>query len=258
MLLLLGRNSDSMRKAKLYMKFKGRQIKGFPFFLLLICSFLSFSAQAQETEVGFGIGGFKYIGDLSRGFSIKSIKPAGTVFYRSNLNKELSFRVGITAGKIGASDASTPIDPFAENRNASFDIFLFEVSTVFEYHFLKWREQNSIIRWTPYLFGGLAIFGISGMDEKPAEYSNLQPAIPFGLGFKYVLNPKWYAGIEFGARKTFFDYLDNVSSGDGIIKDYNYGNAFDNDHYFFVGLSLTYSFYTIPCPTNPYKKNYRR
>ncbi|MEQ9166212.1 MAG: DUF6089 family protein, partial [Fulvivirga sp.] len=111
---------------------------------------------------------------------------------------------------------------------------------------------------TPYLFGGLAIFGVSGMGDKPEEYSNIQPSIPFGLGFKYVLNPKWYMGLEFGARKTFFDYLDNVGPGDIVVKDYQYGNRFDNDHYFFIGLSMTYSFYTIPCPTSPYKKNYRR
>lgn len=224
--------------------------------LLVLIS--SRSVFAQHSEVGFGLGGFKYFGDLSRGISFKSIKPAGNVFFRNNLSKELSFRVGITAGKIGGSDAQTPIDAFSDNRGASFNIFLFEVSTVFEYHFLKWRQENSIIRWTPYLFGGIGIFGVSGMAEKPTEYSNIQPAIPFGAGIKYVLNPKWYIGFELGFRKTFFDYIDNVSAGDGIIKDYNYGNRFDNDHYAFLGISLSYAFYNIPCPTNPYKKNYRR
>jgi hypothetical protein len=237
---------------------KGKSAIGFPFFLLLLCYFNSTDSFSQKTEIGFGLGGFKYTGDLARGISFKSIKPGATVFFRSNINKEISFRAGITAGKIGASDSKTPIDPFGELRGASFNIFLFEVSTVFEYHFLKWRQENSIIRWTPYLFGGLAIFGVSGMADKSAEYSNIQPAIPFGIGFKYVLNPKWYLGLEIGARKTFFDYLDNVSPGDGVVKNYQYANRFDNDHYFFLGLSMTYSFYTIPCPTSPYKKNYRR
>lgn len=226
--------------------------------LTLVFSCISLLGVSQHAEIGFGFGGYKYFGDLSRGISIKSISPAGNVYYRSNLSNEVSFRAGITAGKLTGSDILTPIDPFAENRAASFNIFLFEVSTVFEYHFLKWRQANSIIRWTPYLFGGMAIFGVSGMDEKPAEYSNIQPAIPFGVGFKYVLNPKWYIGLELGFRKTFFDYIDNVSAGDGIIKDYNYANRFDNDHYSFIGLSLTYSFYDIPCPTSPYKPNYRR
>lgn len=235
----------------------GNACRSLPIFAF-ICFCVFGTATAQETEIGFGLGGFKYSGDLSRGINIKSIKPAGTAFFRANMSKAVSFRVAATAGKLGASDEKTPIDPFAENRDASFDIFLFEISTVFEYHFLKWREESSMLRWTPYFFGGIAMFGISGESDKPVEYSNIQPSVPFGIGFKYVLNPKWYIGAEFGARKTFFDYLDNVSAGDGVIKDYQYGNKFDNDLYYYMGLSLTYSFYTIPCPTNPYKKNYRR
>ena len=236
--------------------FTGKPLWGFPFFIYLV--FISSQLYAQETELGFGVGGFKYSGDLSRGINLKSINPAATAFFRSNISKAVSFRVGATAGKLGASDESAPIDVFAENRDASFDIFLFEASTVFEYHFLKWRDQSTMLRWTPYFFGGFAIFGVSGMGEKPEEYSNIQPSIPFGIGFKYVLNPKWYMGLEFGARKTFFDYLDNVSAGDGVIKDYQYGNKYDNDAYYFIGLTLNYSFYTIPCPTSPYKKNYRK
>ena len=62
-----------------------------------------------------------------------------------------------------------------------------------------------MIRFTPYLFGGLGLFGISGAQNKTAEYSNVQGVIPFGVGFKYVVNPKWYMALEIGARKTTFD-----------------------------------------------------
>lgn len=226
--------------------------------LVTVISFFTLSAQAQETEIGFGLGGFKYFGDMSRAINVQAISPGGNAFFRTNLNKELSFRVGLTAGKLTGSDSKTSIDIFSDNRNASFSIFLFEVSTVFEYHFLNWRQENSILRWTPYLFGGISMFGISGMEEKPTEYSNVQPAIPFGVGIKYIINPKWYIGFELGYRKTFFDYLDNIGPGDVVIKDYDYGNRFDNDHFAFLGVSMNYSFYTIPCPTSPYKKNYRR
>jgi hypothetical protein len=53
-------------------------------------------------------------------------------------------------------------------------------------------------------------------------------------------------------RKTFFDYLDNVSGREGLTKNYKYGTPSDNDHYYFLGITLTRAFYTIPCPTNPY------
>jgi hypothetical protein len=128
-----------------------------------------------------------------------------------------------------------------------------EASTVMEYHFLNWRDTKHILRYTPYLFGGLGLFGMSGNGNKTAEYSNVQGVVPFGVGIKYIVNPKWYVALEFGARKTFFDYLDNISTGDQSRKNYQYGNPFNNDAYYFLGLTVTRTFYDIPCPTNPYR-----
>ena len=220
--------------------------------LTLACTLLlSTSLFAQRSEIGFGVGTFNYTGDLVRTYDFKYSKPAATVFYRSNLSKVVSFRAGITAGKIGASEK--PIDPFAVNRNASFDVFLLEASTVMEYHFLNWRETKRFVRFTPYLFAELGIFGLSGNGPKTDEYSNVQGAIPFGGGVKYIYNPKWYISLEFGIRKTFFDYLDNISKGNPRDKNYQYGNPNDNDNYYFLGITLTRTFYSIPCPTNPYK-----
>jgi hypothetical protein len=220
---------------------------------LLFCFLSLGSLYAQQSEVGFGIGTFNYTGDLSRRYNLLNSKPAGTIFYRSNISKVVSFRAGITAGKIGASDKHQRKDVFADHRNASFNIFLMEASTVMEYHFLNWRDEKHILRFTPYLFGGLGLFGLSGAQNKPDQYSNVQGVIPFGVGVKYIINPKWYLAAEFGARKTFFDYLDNVSAGDPRFKNYQYGNPHDNDIYYFFGVSITRTFYEIPCPTNPYK-----
>lgn len=211
---------------------------------------LGLHANAQRSEIGFGLGTFNYTGDLVRTYNFKYSKPAATVFYRSNLGKVVSFRAALTGGKIGASEK--PIDAFAAQRNASFDLFLLEASTVFEYHFLNWRDTKRFVRFTPYLFGGVGLFGISGNDTKTAEYSNIQGAIPFGLGAKYVYTPQWYFSLEFGVRKTGFDYLDNISGGDRRHKNYQYGNPSDNDTYFFLGISITRTFYDIPCPKNPY------
>lgn len=207
---------------------------------------------AQRSELGFGIGTFNYTGDLVKNYNFRYSQPAATVLYRSNINKIVSFRAAITGGKIAASER--PIDAFAVERNASFDIFLLEGSLGIEYHFLNWKDTKVPMRFTPYLFGGLGLFGISGNDTKPAEYSNVQMGIPFGGGFKYIVNPRWYLALEFGVRKTFFDYLDNVSDfKDQTQKNYRYGNPNDNDNYYFLGITLTRTFYDIPCPTNPYK-----
>ena len=206
---------------------------------------------AQRSEIGFGLGTLNYTGDLVRSYNFRFSQPAATFLYRSNLSPVVSFRAALTGGKLAASE--TPIDKFATVRKESFNIFLLEASTVMEYHFLNWRETKRFVRFTPYVFAGLALYGFTGNEAKTAEYSNIQGAVPYGLGAKYVHNPRWYFSLEFGIRKTFSDYLDNVSAGDQRFKNFRYGNPNDNDSYYFLGVTLTRTFYTIPCPTNPYK-----
>lgn len=207
---------------------------------------------AQRSEVGFGIGTFNYTGDLVRTYDFSYSKPAATVIYRSNLSSVVSFRASLTGGQLAASDRK-PIDAAAQERDASFNIFLMEAAAGLEYHFLNWRDEKFRLRFTPYLFAGLGLFTISGNDNKPTEYSNVQAAIPLGVGMKYIVTPKWYVALEFGMRKTFFDYLDNVSDENTRQKNFQYGNPFDNDNYFFLGVTLTRTFYDIPCPSNPYR-----
>lgn len=43
------------------------------------------------------------------------------------------------------------------------------------------------------------------------RYSLTQLAIPFGGGLKFKMNRNWTLGLEYGVRKTFTDYLDDVS-----------------------------------------------
>lgn len=225
-------------------------------FLLLLFWLRGTNAQqmlSQRSEVGFGLGVFNYTGDLVRTYNLATSKPAATVFYRSNISQVVSLRTSITGGKIAANDMRKPIDAFAAKRAASFDLFLLEGAATFEYHFLNWKDDKRRLRFTPYLFAGAALFGISGVQQKNAEYSNVQMAIPFGGGMKYVINPKYYIAFEVGIRKTFFDYLDNISGEDPAFKNYKYGNVFDTDNYFFTGITLTYTFYDIPCPSSPYR-----
>lgn len=220
---------------------------------VLVTVFLltAFSTLAQRSEVGAGIGTFNYTGDLVKFYNFRYSKPAVTVFYRSNLSNVVSFRASVTGGKMGASDNSS--DPLGAVRQASFNIFLMEVSGVAEYHFMNWRETKRFVRFSPYFFAGLGLFGISGNGDKPAEYSNIQGTIPFGAGIKYVYTPKLYFSLEFGVRKTFFDYLDNLSGGVPDNKTVPFGNPNTNDAYYFLGITVTRTFYNVPCPRSPYK-----
>jgi hypothetical protein len=226
----------------------GKSTAGFPFFVLLLFFIaLSNMAVAQYNEFGAGLGGLNYSGDLAKTPKLGNFKPGFTAFYRRNLNHYSSFRASITGGKIAASD-DKPFDSFDAMRDESFNISLFELSGIFEYYFLDFRTDKALVNWSPYIFGGLAMFTFNNSDPKRGQYSNVQPSIPLGIGFRYNLSPQLSLSLEIGARKTFFDYLDNISEGNPYVKDYKYGNYYNNDWYYFAGLSMSYTIYNVPCP----------
>ncbi|MFL5789461.1 MAG: DUF6089 family protein, partial [Flavisolibacter sp.] len=120
---------------------------------------------------------------------------------------------------------------YLRKRNLSFQSSITELSVVGEFYTFDLSNK----RWSPYVFAGLAVFhfnpyaydkmnnkvflkplstegeGLQGYpDSKP--YSLTQLAIPFGAGVKYAINDNILIGAEVGLRKTFTDYLDDVSS----------------------------------------------
>ena len=222
------------------------------FFLLIPCA-----PKAQKKEIGGGIGTLFYTGDLARSPSISNTTIGATVFLRNNINDHLSVKISYTGGFLEGSDAN-PIDIFAAQRSAPFRVFLSEFSASMEYHFLDFKNKNSNIKWSPYFLGGIGLFGMAGVQDKNATYGNVQIGVPLGIGFKYIITPKWIVGLEIGARGTFFDYIDNISQGDVYNKNYQYGNPFDNDKYYFVGLTVSHVLYKVQCPTLGLKPTFRR
>lgn len=224
--------------------------KGLCIALLGLLSISSLTAYAQRYEVGLGIGGLTYTGDMVRDYRIENNRPGGMLLFRYNVNNYLTLRGHFMGGALYGND-NKPIDAFADARNApDFTISVLELAGMVEYYFLDYKEDINLLRWSPYFFIGLGTSWF-GQHQNPKEsYSSFQPVIPFGLGFKYLLNREWSIGIEGGARKTFFDYIDNLSGGDLVYKDLQYGNQYDKDWYYFVGFTVSYTFYTIPCPYN--------
>lgn len=205
------------------------------------------------SEVGFGLGGFNYTGDVAQRYRFANHRLGATFIYRSSISRVISFRSALTFGAIAAKEK--PDDAAAKIRHADFTRNIYEVAVGFEYHFLDWREDMRRLRFTPYVHAGLGVFALNNTVAKPAEYSNVQLSIPFGAGMKYILSPRYYIALEFGVRKTFFDYIDNVSDGNLLYKNYQYGNPYDYDSYYFTCFSVNYTFYDIPCAVSPYKKN---
>ena len=59
------------------------------------------------------------------------------------------------------------------------------------------------------------------------NYSTFQLCIPLGIGFKYTIDRQWGLGLEFGIRKTFTDYIDDVSTTYIDLSQYQTGDQYD-------------------------------
>ncbi len=216
--------------------------------VLAALSMASYAAKAQGLEIGGGLGTSFATGDVTRGFELNELGFAGQLFVRYNLSNVVSVRGTGLFAQVKGDDSTNPIDPFAELRDLNFQRFVIEASAVIEYNFLDYKERNSLINWSPYFFiGG----GLSAANSRQSRDNSarIQPVIPFGLGLKYRLNKQWNLEFEFGARKTFYDQLDQVSSVANPNKlAPRYGNELDNDWYYFAGVSISYTFYSVPCP----------
>ncbi|WP_462253350.1 type IX secretion system protein PorG [Ekhidna sp.] len=219
--------------------------------LIILTLLIGTTSYGQFMEFGGGVGSMNYSGDLVRGFSFSTSSLAGTAFYRMNFSEILTVKLALTVGTVKGSE--TPIDAFATQRNHSFSSTILEVSSVFEYHFLDFKTDGARVNYSPYIFGGIGFINFNDIPENE-DVGRIQPVIPVGVGFKYLLDRKYTIGFEAGARKTFFDYLDGISDGDQTIKDYQYGNPKDDDWYFFTGITFSITLFNIPCPF-PYRPN---
>lgn len=201
---------------------------------------------AQRIELGAGIGGFNYRGDISPTFRFRFFKPAGSLFFRFNPSQALSLRAEVARGVIGADDQHSK-DPFQQVRNMSFRTTILEGSAVAEYNFLNFRDRRFAVNWSPYVFGGL---GYSRFNPKiqTSAYKTSGIVLPYGVGIKYQIRRPWNIGLEYGTRKTFTDYLDNLGGEPTSTDKFQQGDPSVKDTYFYVRLSVSYTFYKIFCP----------
>ena len=211
-----------------------KQIKN----LLILFAFigLGFTANAQykeNTEVGF-IGGVSYyLGDLNTTHFNNSL-PFGGIVIRKNIDRRFSYKAELLYLNIAGDDRDDATDTIAINRGLHFRSSVFELSGQIEFNFLPFESGNALYTWTPFVYAGLSFFHFNPQAEnKDGLWVNLQElgtegqgstsfpertkyplaqlAIPLGGGLKIAINPSFNIILEYGVRKTFTDYLDDVS-----------------------------------------------
>jgi hypothetical protein len=200
------------------------KMKNKNFFLITVFTLLPWLAQAQFDEFGTFIGISNYAGDLTdRGLEPLEFNMAVGFFVRFNLKERLALKTHLYRGVISGRDANTASDRGLWQRNLSFRSEIYEVGAQMEYDLI--RVANGHYKSAAYAFLGVAgyyfnpqaemdgkTYNLSTYRTEGVEYSLAQLAVPFGLGFKLALSDKGNVGFELGWRKTFTDYLDDVSN----------------------------------------------
>lgn len=218
----------------------GRYLKHLHFTLVLLTTILFFAgnkAYAQEKRgmmgLGFSVGAMNYSGELDDNFTLVFTKPGFGVHAMFLVFPRIHFRLNALHGTITASDAQAN---FTDNtmRNLRFYSDIDELSFHIMYTLQNRKRGFSKRNFaTPYVFAGLSYYrfapkrkingteydlhsiGTEGQNlggNYPAPYDLQQFSIPFGFGFKIKLTPHIDVGAETGFRRTFTDYLDDVST----------------------------------------------
>ncbi|HEY1038189.1 MAG TPA: DUF6089 family protein [Bacteroidia bacterium] len=218
-------------------------------FLPFLLSAQSKSRYKYELIGGVGIANF--LGDLGgadkvgthllNDFEFRATRPNIVAGVRYKVNNYFSFKGVFTSAIVAGKDSWTN-ETYRNNRNLSFRSPILELSAQAEYYFL--REKMSGIykisnfkkkrsrKTTAYLLAGAGVFFYSpsaeswngkryrlrkmhtegqGLPGGPKQYSNFSICIPVGIGFKYLIDRRWSIGAEVALRKTFTDYIDDVS-----------------------------------------------
>ncbi len=199
------------------------------FLTLALVLILSMSCSAQKGwEVGGWIGASQYYGDLNDGINVKDPGLALGFLGRYNFNHRVSWRAGLSYGRVGADDASSD-NNFNRNRNLSFQSNLFDLSTAFEFNFFPYIHGSDDRYYTPYIFAGLNIFRFNpttNLDDETynlqeygtegqslgSEYGLINGGFLLGGGFKWDINYDWSFNVEISYRSLWTDYLDDVST----------------------------------------------
>ncbi|WP_443939922.1 type IX secretion system protein PorG [Pedobacter sp. MW01-1-1] len=199
-----------------------------PVYIILLTSFLSIGANAQESnwEIGIMGGGAGYIGDLNQNNLLKVTGYSAGIYGKLNFNQYVGVRLNYNHGMIWGKDSESSNQQFRE-RNLKFKSSLNEVSTTVDVNFFNYRLQGGTRQFTPYLFVGVgavlfnptASYGGTNYDLRDyytegqqEKYKNIVLTLPFGGGLRYNYKNEWSVFTELGYRTAYTDYLDDVSN----------------------------------------------
>ena len=206
--------------------------------ILLLLATMPLMAQnfLVRSEVGLIGGGMNYIGDLNDQSMFGKPNLAGGIIARLNLDPRWSLALGGSYGRVEGGNPDVIV-----RRNLSFRSPVIEGYLRAEFNFFPYGIGSATLKTsTPYIFCGAGVFKFNPMAlySDPAsgqsQWYELQPlgtegqgttkypdrvkyqlikvCMPFGIGYRWRLSRNMHLTVEYGWRKTWTDYLDDVST----------------------------------------------
>ena len=241
--------------------------------LYIICIYLLSSTCKSQTpfsswELGVFGGGSYYLGEVNESHFAPINLALGPVL-RYNYDQRLNVKIALTFASIEGEDKNS-YSSFNNDRNVSFKSDLMEISSVLEFNFFPFSSLDpKSYLVTPYGYIGFAYLNHSpqvknngdfysgNLETEGESYSNHLFTIPMGLGVKFRMN-RFGIALDWGIRKTFTDYLDDVSTfylpinpsvgntqqdiGNlteyGDVGDFKRGDKYSKDWYIFTGITF--------------------
>jgi len=190
------------------------------------------------------LGGANQIGShySLKDMEIVATRTSAQLCVRLKFNERWAVKGGFYYQAVSGADSLTK-EVFRHNRNLSFKSNIWELSGQFEFYFAKGEQPvkrykikgakgyKAVTNLQGYLFMGFGGFFFNpkakydgkwvalqplgtegqGLPGAKHKYSRFSVCIPIGLGFKQPISKKYLVGLEFGFRKTYTDYIDDVS-----------------------------------------------
>ena len=173
-----------------------------------------------------GTGTSSYLGELTNDGDYLQANPnfhAGLQMYITN---KIAFRSEVSWFQTSGDDAKASVESGRNGRNLSFISNNFEISGVGIVNlYPQGRSFYQRPAFNVYGFLGIGVlyfnptttyqgtkYQLAPQHTELTSYSQVAFVIPMGLGLRFKVGPFMNLAFEGGYRKTFTDYLDDVST----------------------------------------------
>jgi hypothetical protein len=208
--------------------------------------------KSYKQEFGGGVGPSFLLGDVGGGAEeaagfIRDLNFGATRFgiqghYQYYFHERMSGTAQLMYAQIYAADRFSK-EVARQNRNFTVKTHLLELDLLYRFYFIKEKFGHvyKLKGVGKYFFNQISLYGTLGvgliyfnptgkhLDGKfyplqplgtegqglpggPEKYSRTSIVIPFGGGVRYTINPRLNVSMDLIIRKTFTDYLDDVST----------------------------------------------